>query len=151
MVMSKDDELFDRLKRATGLAEVPPPGVLRQALEAFSWRGVSTALAAIDYDSAIDDDDSARVRAAGRDRRLSFRGSQGVLEVSVIDDGQRLVGRVEPASPGQVQLRHPSRTDTAVADRFGHFVFESLEPGPVSFNWQPEDGASGFDTEWVTI
>ena len=149
--MSEHDEVFDWLKRATRLAEVPPPGVLRQALDAFAWRGISTALAAVDYDSAIDDDDSARVRAASRDRRLSFRGNLGVLEVSVIDDGQRLVGRVQPARPGEVQLRYPSRTDRAAADGFGHFVFESVEPGPVSFCWQPEDGASGFDTEWVTI
>ena len=148
---SSNDELLARVERASRLAEAPPAEVVRQAVDAYAWRGVSTSWAAIDYDSALDDDDSARVRAGSRDRRLRFRGSLGAIEVSVVDGGERLIGRVQPVSAGAVEMRGPTWTRTTVTDHFGQFAFGSIERGPVSFYWQPQDNATGFDTEWVTI
>jgi hypothetical protein len=146
-----EDGLLGRVGRVLSLAETPPADVVRQAKEAFAWRDISMGLALLDYDSAVDDDGMARVRSGTRDRQLSFRGPLGVIEVSVLAGGQRLVGRVEPVGAGAVVLRQPSGTRTTAADRFGQFIFESIDRGPVSIRWQPEDSSPGFDTEWVTL
>lgn len=145
------DDLLARVGRVLSVAEPPPVDVVRQAKAAFAWRDISMGLAVLDYDSAVDDDGLARVRSGTRDRQLTFRGPLGTIEVSVLAGGQRLVGRVEPVGAGAVVLRQPSGTRTAAADRFGQFIFESIDRGPVSIRWQPEDSADGFDTEWVTV
>ncbi len=73
------------------------------------------------------------------------------MVVSLIDGGSRLVGQIEPAGRGVVELRRPADIRTTDVDQFGLFLFEQIEGGPVSIRWHPEDSSTGFDTEWVTI
>jgi hypothetical protein len=147
----RDNELLAQVGRALRLSEPAPAQVLRQAVDAFAWRDISLSLAALETDSLVDDDGLARVRAGRPDRRMSFHCPDGRMVVSLIDGGFRLVGQVEPARSGMVELRRPTGVRTTEADQFGLFLFEQIEGGPVSIRWHPDDSSTGFDTEWVTI
>jgi hypothetical protein len=134
-------------------AEPVPELVMSAAKTAYGWRSVVAAVADLEFDSAVDDDDLARVRMATADRRLRFRGPSGILEVSIIDAGRRLVGRLEPADGGTILLRHPGRPDCCTSlDPLGQFLFDDLAKGPMSIRAVPADpDAPGFQTEWVTV
>jgi hypothetical protein len=130
-----------------------PAAVVSGAEAAYGWRSVMAAIADLEFDSAVDDDDLARVRSGGNERRLRFRGAGAVADLSVIDDGHRLAGRLEPPIQGSVVLRHPGRPDvTTRVDELGQFLFENLPKGAVSVRTVPTDpDTPGFQTEWVTI
>lgn len=134
-------------------AEPVPALVMSAAKTAYGWRSVVAAVADLEFDSAVDDDDLARVRMATAERRLRFRCPEAILEVSIIDAGRRLVGRLDPSYWRAVLLRHPGRPDaTATPDRLGQFLFEALPRGPMSIRVVPSDPrAPGFQTEWVTV
>src|ERR1700737_2390399 len=83
-------------------AERVPASVVAAAKSALSWRSVAAAIADLEFDSAVDDDDLVRVGDAGSERRLRFRGDRCVAELSVIDGGSRLIGRLDPPMPGSV-------------------------------------------------
>ncbi|HWG73369.1 MAG TPA: hypothetical protein VG184_04870 [Acidimicrobiales bacterium] len=134
--------------------ESVPTEVLAAAREAYAWRSVATAIAEVEFDSAIDNDDGLiGVRDAGSERRLRFRGPGSVVNVSVIDGGRRLVGRFEPAMAGSVVLRQPGRASIrAQVDALGQFLFEDLSQGAISLRPIPTDPAlPQFETEWVTM
>ena len=150
--MTEDDFLAE-ITTFLRHAEPVPELVLSAAKTAYGWRSVVAAVADLEFDSAVDDDDLARVRMATADRRLRFGYQGATLEVSIIDAGRRLVGRLDPAHGGSVLLRHPGRPDTRTSpDRLGQFLFEDLPKGPMSIRAVPADpDAPGFQTEWVTI
>lgn len=146
-----DNELLAQVGRSLKLLEPVPPTVVRQAVDAFAWREISLSLASLDEDSLVDDDGLARVRAGRPDRRLSFHCSDGGMVISVIDGGHRLIGQVEPAGTGVVELRRPTGVVATATDEFGLFLFEQLERGPLSIRWRPDHSSTGFETEWVTV
>jgi hypothetical protein len=141
-------ELRDSMRRTA-----PPRDVVQQAREAFAWRNVALAVAEIAYDSVVDaDDDLARVRGVQAERRLTFQGPDAVVDMSVLDGGDRLVGNVRPASGGTVELRHSGGTETVAVDERGTFYFERVPRGAISVRFDPPgDASNGFVTEWVTI
>lgn len=146
------DPLLAEVVEVLRRAEPVPSEVLAQARGALAWRSVAVSIAGLEFDSAVDDDDLARVRGPGGERRLRFRGSEGVVQLSVIDGGRRLVGRLEPAMAGSVVLRHPSGSAAARIDGFGQFFFESLPRGSVSLSCVADStGRARLETEWVTI
>lgn len=148
-----DSTLLEEVISVLRRAERPPAGVVAAANTAFGWRSVMTAVADLEFDSAVDEWDLARVRAWTSERHLRFRGAGRVAEMSVIDGGRRLAGRVDPPMTGSVVLRHPGRPDVSAAvDHLGQFLFDSLPRGPMSIRIVPSDpGERGFQTEWVTV
>jgi hypothetical protein len=137
-------------------AERVPADVVAAANAAFSWRSTALAIADLEFDSVLDDaddDDLARVRDIGTDRRLRFRGSNSVVEVTVIESGRRLVGRIEPPLPGRILLCRPGgSTNACDVDALGQFFFDAVPRGAISLRPVPADPALlGFETEWVTI
>ncbi len=134
-------------------AEPPPLAVMASAKAAYGWRSVVAAVADLEFDSAVDDDDLVRVRAGMSERLLRFRSGTAVAELSVIDDGRRVAGRLYPPVAKVVVLRHPGRPDIrADVDDFGQFLFENVPRGAISVRTVPSDpSCMGFQTEWVTI
>jgi hypothetical protein len=132
-----------------------PPEAVAAAKAAFAWRGVARAIAALEFDSAVDDDDDdlARVRAAGSERRLRFHGRGRLVEVSIVDNGRRLAGRVVPPLAGSMALCYPDGASlSSPLDDLGQFFFDALRHGTVSLRPVPTDpAAGGFETEWVTV
>jgi hypothetical protein len=148
-----EEELFYEVAMVLNRAERVPEAAMAAAKSAFGWRSVMAAVAGLEFDSAVDDDDLARVRDAGSERRLRFRGLHHLAEVSVIDGGQRLIGRLEPPVFGEVVLRHPGAPDvTTSVDSLGQFMFESVPQGSISIMTVPADPSIPLQqTEWVTI
>jgi len=145
-----DDSLLEEVLRVLRGAEPVPAGVVNQARSAFAWRNLSAALAELVFDSAIDDDDLARVRGRSTERRLSFRGASVTLEVSITDGGTRLVGNISPPRRGTIELRHPRTTTTTSIDDSGSFLFDLVPSGSVSLACTSDDGQA-IETEWITI
>jgi hypothetical protein len=150
---SINEGFFEEIMAVLREVEPVPAGTVAAARAAYAWRSVAEAIAYLEFDSAVDDDDLARVRDSGSERRLRFRSDGRVAEISVIDSGRRLVGRLEPPLAGSVQLRHPGSPDVAVqVDSLGQFLFDDLSPGTVRIRALPDDPkAAGFQTEWVTL
>ena len=156
--MTGADSVFEErlLTEVTGVlrrTERVPAAVLAAARDAYRWRRVASAIAELEFDSAVDDDDLARVRDGGSERRLRFRVADRVAEVAVIDGGRRMVGRVDPPFGGSMVLRSPSGSTVNVEiDDLGRFIVEPLPRGAISLRHVPSDTAmADFETEWVTI
>ena len=90
------DEILEAVRMLRRRLEPAPQAVVDQARAAFSWRGVAASIAGLEFDSAVDDDDLARVRDAGSERRLRFRGAGRVVEVVLVDNTRRLAGQIDP-------------------------------------------------------
>jgi YD repeat-containing protein len=149
-----DERLWAELVSLRHRVVPAPPEAVAAAKAAFAWRGVASAIAALEFDSAVDDDDDlARVRDAGSERRLRFHGRGRLVEVSIVDNGRRLAGRVVPPLAGSMALCYPDGASlSSPLDDLGQFFFDTLRHGTVSLRPVPADPAAGdFETEWVTI
>lgn len=151
--LAPDDQLLQELRSLWRRTEVVPADVVAAAIDAFRWKAVAEAVAELEFDSLLDDDQLARVRDAGGERHLRFVGAGRALEVAVMENNAGLAGRIDPPMPGTVVLRHPDgATLSAPLDEHGQFFFERVKRGPVSLQPVPTDSSvGGFQTEWVTI
>ncbi|HXW82577.1 MAG TPA: hypothetical protein VEJ84_23975 [Acidimicrobiales bacterium] len=152
-IVFSDEELIDQLRRLRHELAAPA-AVIAAATDAFRWRSVAVAVAGLEFDSLVDDDDQlARVRGSGAERRLRFASPGRSVEVAVVDNNSGLAGRVDPPVVGTMVLRHPdgSAISTPLDER-GEFFFEAVGRGPVSLRPVLADAlTSDFETEWVTI
>jgi hypothetical protein len=149
----EDERLLAELRSLALRIGPTPPALVAAAKAAFSWRSVATAIAGLEFDSAVDDDDLARVRDGGPERRLRFRCPDHVVELTVAENNRSLAGRVDPPFVGTVVLRHPDGVWlSAAVNQFGQFFFDAVPRGAVSLRPVATDGAfADFETEWVTI
>jgi len=150
----QESDTLAELRSVLRRVEPAPAAVLNAAKAAFNWRAVAVAIAGLEFDSAIDDDeDFARVRATGSERTLRFRAPGQVVEIALVDGNKRLSGRVDPPSGGSMVLRRPDgRESSAQVNEIGQFFFDHLGQGVISLKSVPgRSGVAGFETEWVTI
>ena len=147
------EDILEAVRLLRRRMEPAPSVVVDDAIAAFSWRSVAVSIGGLEFDSAVDDDDVARVRDAGSERRLRFRGADRVVELMLMDNSSRLAGRIDPPQAGSVVLRHSDgATCSAPVNERGQFFFDSLRHGAISLRNVPADRAVGeFETEWVTI
>lgn len=124
--LSDDDVLLDELATLLGPQHEPPPEVLHAAREVFTWRTVDAEIAALTYDSLLDDA-QAMVRAAGQPRILAFEIAALTIEVEVdaSPSGRRLLGHLVPAQAAELQLRSDHEVvGTGSVDDYGRFVMD---------------------------
>lgn len=145
--------MVEELRSVRRRGEPAPPAVVAAALTAFMWKDVADAVAEVEFDSLTDEDNLARVRDAGGERRLRFVTADRVLEMAVMENHGGLTGRVDPPLSGRILLRRAQGPAvSAVLDENGQFYFGPLKHGPLSLRPVPDDpGVAGFETEWVTI
>jgi len=127
-----DDELMAELARTTRSVRVPE-AVLRAARAAFALRRPHRdRIAAIAYDSALDDELALRGTEPDDRRIVSFTADSISVEIELWAD--RLVGQLVPPMAAEVELATPLGTvGTTTADDVGCFVLERPPPGPVQF------------------
>ena len=124
---SEDEQLLAELRSLAPPDGPAPPALVEAARAAFSWRSVATAIAGLEFDSAVDDDDLARVRDGGPERRLRFRCPNHVVELTVAENNRALAGRVDPPFAGTVVLRHPDGVWlSAAVNQLGQFFFDAV-------------------------
>lgn len=141
-----DDRLLADLGAALRRAEPVPEAVLAGARAAFSWRTVDAELAALSYDSLLDD--ALLVRGADAPPRiLEFTGRDMSVEVELT--AEALVGQLVPPAPGEVVLlTSAGEVGRGTADEAGCFTLPLPPAGPVRL--QCETASARLATEWVT-
>src|SRR5437762_11114526 len=147
-----DDLLIDELRSVVAELDPVPDRVLAAARGSFTWRTIDVELAALAYDSVLDEDRLALVRSGDAARLLTFETPElsVELEVTVVGKQRRIVGQLVPPSAGVVELRHAGGLLTLDADELGRFAAEGVEPGPVSLRCRAA-GAAAIATEWTTV
>lgn len=102
----------------------PPPEVVEAAKALFAWRAIDAELAALTYDSLLDDLPSL-ARAAAQPRILTFEADGLTVEVEVDagPSGRRLLGQLVPAQAAELELRHEGDQNLrGTADDLGRFT-----------------------------
>lgn len=125
MTSFDDDALLDELADLLAADHDPPPEVLHAARESFTWRSVDAEIAALTYDSVLDDAPSTVRSAAAQPRVLTFTAGGLTVEVEIdaTAGGRRLVGQVVPAHEVRLALLSGSgELASTTADRLGRFV-----------------------------
>ena len=147
-----DEELLLELASILRRVEAPPDDVVWQAREAFAWRNIAAQVAALEYDSVIDDDEPfARVRGSADERVLRFKAATAGANL-VVDSARRLVGRLEPPAYRAVEVRQPSGSSIVEIDASGCFLVERVRHGLMSLRFLPADPEDApFETEWVSV
>jgi hypothetical protein len=122
----------------------PVPGEVVDAVTALAgqlppWRSVDDELAALVYDSELDLQSVAGVRAGrGSRRRLRFEAPELALEVEVSPSRPRqLVCQVMPPQPAALEVLTADGRLPEEIDDLGSFHVPRLAPGPVSLRCRP--------------
>ncbi|WP_300012452.1 hypothetical protein [Pseudonocardia sp.] len=119
-----DRALLDELAALLRGRNEPPPEVLDAAREVFTWRTVDAEIAALTYDSLLDDV-AVAVRAAAQPRILTFESDGLTVEVELdaTPSGRRLLGQLIPAQAAELELRSAETVvGSSVADDLGRFA-----------------------------
>lgn len=144
-----DEQLLTELRAALDGFDVVPESVRAAARDAFTWRTIDAELAALSYDSFMDDKELAGVRSGGDAvRMLTFEAEQLTVEVEV--EHGRLIGQLVPPQGGQVEVRHSGGSMTVEADEVGRFVAEPVPRGPFSLRCHTET-ATAIVTDWIVL
>jgi hypothetical protein len=148
-----EDELLELLRGALQREDRPPDEVVRAAREAWTWRTIDAELAALTYDSALDEEALAGVRGVATARALSFGADQVLLEIELTaaGDDARLEGQVTPPMATGVDVERVDG-DPAVplsTDELGRFHADRLHRGVVRL--RIDHGGRTLVTDWFSI
>jgi hypothetical protein len=149
----EDEALLEELRGAARRFDPPPPPVLEAARASLTWRTVDAELAALRFDSVVDQA-LAAVRSAEGPRLLTFAAPGLSIEVQVSPVGSRrqLVGQLVPAQPARIDVRHAGGVTTVRADQLGRFDVDAISAGPVSLRCHLGDAPSPpVVTEWIPL
>jgi hypothetical protein len=147
----EDEELLAALRGVLRRVEPIPADVTAVAHSLLAWRDPDALLAELIADSR---ELAAAVRG-DTDVVLRFQACdvEIVIQLSLVRDGKhRLIGQVEPAASGMMQIRRAAGQSEVLVDDLGRFVAEALAPGPISLRWSPEGGDQpAVDTAWQLL
>jgi hypothetical protein len=143
---------FQRLQSLVLENDPVPEDVLRAAVATFELRSVDSELAALVYDSMIDDALLAGVRSGAQStRQLTFAARGLVLEMEM-SGARNLVGQVVPPQAAIVELRTRCGSTPVTTDELGCFHIPAIPDGPVSFRCRPARAdADSIATSWITL
>jgi len=98
-----DDALLAALDRAIYPTTDVPASFLQAAYGCYTWHQLEAELAALAYDSALDDAELAALRTESATlRALTFQATTVTFELEVMPDG--LAGQLIPPQAGELQL-----------------------------------------------
>ncbi|WP_106401953.1 hypothetical protein [Actinocorallia populi] len=141
------DELLDELRRAFELLDPPPPALFEAARAAFAFRDPDASLAELTRDST-----PAGAGLRGTSRLLTFTGENVTVELQVSSAGpvRVLTGRLTPARPATLCVRHSRGETRAQVDESGHFVTGGIPSGQVMLHFTLPD-ATTVVTSWSRL
>jgi hypothetical protein len=148
---SDDDQLFGALDDALRGARAVPRSFVEAGKAAYTWHDVDAELAALTYDSALDEE---HVLAASRAepaplRALTFASAELTVEIEVTDDA--LLGQIVPPQPGELEARlADGQVTTAPVDELGCFVIRPIPSGSFRLHCRTAGGAAVL-TDWLTL
>lgn len=127
-----DNELLSELGAALRSAGPTSDDDLERARATFTWRTVDSelALAALVYDSSVQDRPLVRSGVGANGRTLIFEGATLLVEVDA--GGEVLTGRVVPPARADISLMAASGTvGRTTTDDMGQFTLTTPPSGPV--------------------
>lgn len=150
-----DDQVLQELAQAIAVADHAPADVVAAAKASLTWRTIDAELAALTYDSLLDDDQLATVRGGvtAGPRALTFELGEVVVDVEVADSGasRQLLGQVVADGVVAVVLERVGDNgglDLAVDD-LGRFRATGVVAGPIRLRCRLADHE--VVTDWVVI
>lgn len=144
-----DDQLLAEVRIALTGHDAVPATVSEAAKAAYSWRTIDAELAALSYDSFLDDKELAGVRsAAGEARMLTFDAGELTVEIAI--ERGRIIGQLVPPQAGEIQVRYAGGSTTVQADEMGIFTCDDVPRGPVSLRCTGV-GAVPVVTDWIVL
>ncbi len=150
-----DDQVLQELAQAIAVADPAPAEVVAAAKASLTWRTIDAELAALTYDSLLDDDRLATVRGAvtAGPRALTFELGDVVVDVEVADSGvsRQLLGQVVADGVVAVVLERAGDRDgiDLAVDDLGRFRATGVGAGPIRLRCRLAD--SEVVTDWVVI
>ena len=154
----EDDGMLQELRRLASDADPVPAAVVEAAKAALDWRTVDaelTELAAVAFDSAVDQRELALVRGGAEPRLLTFEAPGLTIEIEVSAAGPRrhLVGQLVPPQPAEIVIRHSNGTMTVEADGLGRFSASEVSAGSISLRCHLAGKAPGNTvvTDWIAV
>ena len=118
----EDQDLLDALFLALQTAEALPESAAQSAYAAHLMGDVEADLARLIYDSAAEQVAVRRSDGDHASRFLSFANEYLTLDLSLLADGQGLVGEIDPPMADQVIIEGRDGTKSTVpVDNFGRF------------------------------
>jgi hypothetical protein len=146
-----DDRLLEAVGEADLAARAVPPEFVRAGKALFTWREVNAELAALTYDSALDDDLASTIRGAQHAplRALIFAGPELTIELEVA--AEALVGQLDPPRAGTAETLLATGDVVATPiDETGYFVFRPPPDGDFRLRCRPATG-TGMVTGWIRL
>ncbi|CCH78128.1 conserved hypothetical protein [Nostocoides japonicum T1-X7] len=143
-----DDILFGVLREAITAPPAVPEEILEAGYAAFSWKDIDGELAALTYDSSLEDLalSGTRSERAGL-RAMTFATASTTVELEVVDGV--LLGQVVPAGATSVEVQTQDGPPRRVAvDALGCFT---VEPVPTGRFRLLVEGDETTTTGWVTL
>jgi hypothetical protein len=149
---SDDDALLADLKAALAQAGPPDEALLESGRSAFAWRTVDAELAALTYDSLLDELTVVRGQSGGTadgPRSLVFEAGDVSVELDVLPG--RIVGQIVPGAAGEVVVQTPTEDLVrATADDAGLFSVTVTTPDGL-VRLRCTTAAGTVVTDWVRI
>ena len=141
------DELLHELRRAFELLDPPPPALFEAARAAFAFRDPDASLAELTREAT-----PAAAGLRGSSRLLTFTGDDVTVELQVSPAGgvRVLTGRLSPARPATLCVRHSRGETRTHVDESGHFVAGDVPPGQVMLHFTLPD-ATTVVTSWSRL
>jgi hypothetical protein len=144
-----DEQLLAELRSALAGVDAVPESVSEAARAAYAWRTIDAELAALSYDSFLDDKELAGVRSGGEGARmLTFDSADLTVEIAV--ERGRIIGQLVPPQPGSVEVRHAGGSTTVQADEIGRFACDDVPRGPFSLRCATSS-ATAIVTDWIVL
>ena len=143
-----DDELLASLGDALREAEAVPRDFVDAGTAAYAWHTIDADLAALTYDSALDEQEALATRAEQAPlRALTFASTGVTIELEVADGA--ICGQVVPPRSGEVEVRPLNgQPVTAPVDDVGYFVLRPIPPGTFRL-WCRLGGGVQVLTGWI--
>jgi hypothetical protein len=146
-----DDELEAAVRRAAQLFDPIPASLSEINATLLSWRDPDSELAALVADSrelasSVRGDESTVLQFAAGPTAITVEIGPGP------GAAYRLVGQVEPASGGVVEVRGAAGNLRLACDTAGRFQADDVPRGRLSLRWTPaESAARPIDTPWLLV
>lgn len=150
MTAPEDDRLIRLLGQALSQADPVPASVQRVALGALAWRTIDAELAAVAYDSGMDERVGARSDEVAR--QLTFGSAELEIEIMVVPErGRRLVGQLVPPRVATVGLTCGDQLLETTSDDLGRFRFDGVGCGPTRLTVSAGTDSPQVETEWIVL
>src|SRR6201992_2125301 len=145
-----DDQLLALLQDAMRESREVTPDFTEAGRDALAWRGIGGGLAQLTYDSELDRNAAAGVRAeAASIRALTFTSPHLTIELEVGENA--LLGQLVPTGEGTIEvLTQAGVTSLIPVDEVGCFPVTPIPDSPFRLRCRTVAGPSVV-TGWITL